>query len=186
MTNDRPNMNHVDIKRKHRKMLQQSTFISLLGITILGAISYYIITQNRTAPEQILLAELRQQTTAAVKLMAFRNTPTGEQIEWTVAPKFSDIIGFKLASHLPIYIAIAGSINAQPPIILFGGVRIPPGPNSLVERAGSKLTYTVKPTDNTLKFCLLYGESREQLLQQVHQLNTLWSSLSTSACLQLL
>ena len=168
---------------KARRINRISNWGAMLTAVVLAIVSYFLL-KDSPPPYDLEQAKKNAQLTQTVTLSAFQKGADDKLKELSAPPKAGDVIGFKLATARPVHVTLAFSVNDQLPSVLSEDARIPPGPARLVAKQDTLLTYTVLPTDKTLRFCVIDSDDAERLAKRTAGLRVLWPTLPASNCVQ--
>ena len=168
-----------------QKRLRQSTLIILISILFMSLLSVYVLRNSISPYSRTQSSNGINSKARPVELMALQQMANGQLKEFDNNANAGDTFEFQLASTQSIYVALIGSINGKTPVAYYKGARIPPGPHRHLEKAGVLFTYEVKPSDNSIIFCILHAKSQEALYTRLRSLHALWLSIPSKSCVQL-
>jgi len=166
-----------------RKLMRQSTLISLIGISIAASATIYVVSSSPSIKTHYESA-IKPGTDPHLTIAAFSKNNQGKYDEVNSLLNEGEIVIFKASTVNPIHVALLRSVNNHTPSVVFD-VLIPPGKNKLLEKAGDKYIYTIDKQDKNLKFCVIYAESRNQLAEQLVKLDSIWPTIPETSCLKL-
>ena len=166
-----------------RKLMRQSTLISLTGIALAAAATIYIVSSSPSIKTHYESA-IKPGADPHLTIAAFSKNEQGIYNEATSLLKAGEVVIFKASTTTPIHVALLRSVNNHMPAAVFD-VLIPPGKNRLLEKAGDKYIYKIEKQDKNLKFCVIYAESRSQLAKRLVRLDSIWPKIPETACLKL-
>ena len=170
--------------REKRRLIRKSTFISLIGISVAAVATMLIVSQSPSI-ETHYQSAIKPGTNPHMVVTAYAKNDDGNYGEVNAALHAGAEVIFKVSTVTPIYVALIKTANNLEPRAVFD-VLIPPGKNRLIEKAGEKYIYTVTDNDDDLTFCVIYGETREQLIAYMKNLKTALPALSSDACIILI
>ena len=181
---DKPNNADKTSSSSKRRLMRKSTFISLIGISIAAVATTFVVSQSPSIKTHYKSA-ITPGTNPHMSVTAFSKNNDGSFSEINSLVDAGTKVFFKVSTVTPIYIALVKTVdhNEEPHAVF--NVLIPPGKNRLIEKAGEKYIYTVNGTDNNLTFCVVFGETREQLIAHMKNIKTLMQSIASDACVKL-
>ena len=170
-------------RAKARRSNRISNWGAMVTAVVLAIVSYFLL-KDSAPPYDLEQAKKNAQLAQTVTLSAFLKGADDKLKELSGPPQAGDVVAFKLATARPVHITLAVSTNDRPPQILSEDARIPPGPARLVAKQDTLLTYTLLPTDKTLRFCVIDSDDAERLAKRTAGLSVLWPTLPVSNCVQ--
>ncbi len=169
--------------QQKRKLMRQSTLLSLIGISFAAVATIYIVSSSPSIKTHYESA-IKPGTDPHLTIAAFTKNKLGSFSEVNSLLNEGETVIFKASTVTPIHVALLRSTNNQTPSAVFD-VLIPPGENKLLEKAGDKYIYSINQQDKNLKFCVIYAESRNLLAERLVKLDDIWSTIPETACLTL-
>jgi len=167
----------------NRKLMRQSTLMSLIGIAIVALATVYIVSHSPSIKTHYE-SGIKPGSDPHLTLAAFSQNKTGLYEEVNSLLEENRQVIFKASTTIPIHVALLKSTNNSSPNVVFDTL-IPPGENRLLEKAGDKYIYTINKEDKSLRFCVIYAEKRNQLITQLQNLDKVWAEIPATACLKL-
>lgn len=150
-------------QQRARKINRMSTLLVLLTIAVLATATWYIVKFN-ASPVKNLQEQSRMHH--ALELEAQAITVDGQPASRI---KTGDILRIRVDTTQPVYAAVMAQAGTEAPLVLFRGVRIPPGQNRVLEKADRLFEYPVEGIEGQLTLCLVYGLSEAVLMQVMRQ-----------------
>jgi len=169
---------------RERRINRRSTLVSFFAIVGFLLVSLPFLMNSPTPLTAMKNAD-KQRTVPRLSLTAHYYQGEGVALDAFSGEIQSKPLAFTVASVRPLHISIAASINGTDPVVLFHRVRIPPGPQRLIEKAGIPFLYELEESVRSARFCVLDGSDSEKLQQAVNNLKTNWLTMDEALCVQL-
>ncbi|GEM_PF-5039187 len=160
------NFDREAARRKNRKVIRSSTIISLLGagLFLLSGVLIYKLTPGPLEKQQ---AENKLQTKVNLSFEMVQKTPSGQWLKLDHTPTSGEQISFRISSNQPLHISLISQPNQSHPRTLFDDIRIPPGENRIINFSDQDYRYTVKTSDQQMRFCLITATTTAELSEKL-------------------
>lgn len=170
-------------QQAQRKLLRKSTWIILAGVSLAFFATYLVVKRAPSLGEYYASLEIADKN-PHLALKAFYQIDEHQYQELNHPLKNEEKVIFKISTVNSVYVALSSAINNEAPHVVFHS-RIPPGENRMFEKAGVKYQFVADGNHTSVRFCLLYAESLNQLNERIKHLQQFWGAIPEQACLQL-
>jgi len=163
--------------------MRKSTVVILLGVLIMGGLTYFIVQQSPDIREALLKEKNRSENQSiSVTLDVLQYEKHKTPIKITKGMVQAGELAFSVDITHPLHIAIVASEKSNTPKILFSDARIPPGMNRKVEKADTLFLYDAKRENSPFRFCVIWGNDNAELWKKLAKLERHWHTAPESEC----
>lgn len=166
-------------KKKQQRINRYSTLAVLVVIVLLTGITYFIAQKSMLEFSRESFVDLNE-SVPVLQLHVIRQDDKTEFEPGKRGLSIGDTVHFEVSTQRPFHTALAVKAGSQPPVAVFIGAKIPPGPKRLFEKEDDVFVYEI--TEKPVRFCLLYESTAASLKAQLDRLSVDWPSYDGARC----